>query len=198
MCFDPICADPHFDQTHGLLRNIPGITEQLLLDRYEGASAANALIRLEFNPVQGCFDRIHLQAIHRAIFAEVYAWAGELRQVNIQKPGSFPFAAAQFLIQNLDETFARLEKERFLKGLASVNFSRRAAFYLGELNALHPFREGNGRTQREFLRELAINAGYRLNWSVIRSDEMIAASIESHVHGRNDAFERILQQCICL
>jgi cell filamentation protein len=181
-----------------VLRNIPGITEQSLLDRYEGAATADALARLHFNPVQGCFDRKHLQAIHRAIFAEVYAWAGEMRQVNIQKPGSFPFATAQFLPQNLDDLFAKLKKENRLKGLQREQYVERTAYFLGELNALHPFREGNGRTQREFFRQLAAEAGFRLNWSLTDRKEMIAASVESHLLGKNERMTELIRKAMGL
>ena len=66
---------------------------------------------------------------------------------------------------NLKSTFAKLAAENHLKGLDADAFANRAAYYLGELNAIHPFREGNGRAQREFIRELAAEAGYRINWN---------------------------------
>jgi cell filamentation protein len=71
-------------------------------------------------------------------------------------------------------------------------FACRAAYYLGELNAIHPFREGNGRTQREFIRQLAAEAGHRINWSRIGREQMVAASIESHSLGKNDAFAALI------
>ena len=82
--------------------------------------------------------------------------------------------------------FAKLAEENYLQGLDAAEFSTRAAYYLGEINALHPFREGNGRTQREFITQLAYNNGYLIDWTNIREDDMIQASIESF-HRRDNA-----------
>jgi len=70
-------------------------------------------------------------------------------------------------------------------------FAHRAAYYLGEINVLHPFREGNGRTQRVFFNELAQQAGYQLHWDAISSQQMIDASILSLMQGDNSGFELI-------
>lgn len=75
--------------------------------------------------------------------------------------------------------FRKLAEERCLAGLPAVKFSQRAAHYFGELNALHPFREGNGRAQREFLSHLALGAGFYIAWENVRQAAMLKASIES-------------------
>jgi cell filamentation protein len=69
--------------------------------------------------------------------------------------------------------------EKQLAGLSPAAFSDRAAYYLGELNALHPFREGNGRAQREFVRHLAHANGYYIAWENLSRANMLQASIES-------------------
>lgn len=74
-----------------------------------------------------------------------------------------------------------------MRSLDQTGFSSRAAYYLGELNSLHPFREGNGRAQREFIRHLASEAGHRINWGRVTNEQMVKASIESHNLGKNDA-----------
>jgi len=96
------------------------------------------------------FDQAHLQAIHERIFEKVYPWAGELRTVNIARPASYPFTLIPFLQRELDRTFETLASEGHLKGFGTDMFVSRAGFYLGELNTLHSFRDGNGRAQREF------------------------------------------------
>src|SRR5262249_16961354 len=128
------------------------------------------------NPIQGKFDGRHLQAIHGYIFQDVYAWAGEFRTVNISRSGQFPFAFSHQIHQNLSKLAGDLEKERHLATLACPKFASRAAHYMGELNAIHPFRDGNGRTQREFIRELAGRNGYALDWSRVSREQMIEAS----------------------
>jgi cell filamentation protein len=64
------------------------------------------------------------------------------------------------------------------------------------LNTIHPFREGNGRTQREFIRELAAEAGHRINWNRVTRAQMVDASIESHNLGKNDAFAALIATAI--
>jgi cell filamentation protein len=102
----------------------------------------------------------------------------------------------QFLERNLEATFAKLKSERYLKGLNPGEFVERAAFYLGELNSLHPFREGNGRTQREFIRELAVEAGFNLDWSRITQKQMYDASALSHNLGKNAALAGLLRSAL--
>jgi len=175
---------------------LPGFTTQAKLDRFETAEAAEALVRLQIEPVQGSFDIAHLKEIHARIFQNIYPWAGEFRQVNIRRSGSYYFAMVQFMEQNLDSNLTRLASENRLKGLAADVFASRSAYYLGELNSIHPFREGNGRTQREFIRQLAAEAGYRINWGRVTQDQMYDASIESHNLGRNNAFARLIVQAM--
>jgi cell filamentation protein len=188
--------DPHFDYQHGILRNVPSLTDQAKLDRFEAAEAAEALVRLHANLVRGAFDKAHLKAIHVRIFQNIYLWAGEFRRVNMHRAASYPFAAVQFMERNLDSTFAKLAAENRLKGLNANAFAGRAAYYLGELNTIHPFREGNGRTQREFIRELAAAAGHRINWGRVTRKQMYDASIESHDLGSNAAFAALIALAI--
>jgi cell filamentation protein len=86
-----------------------------------------------------------------------------------------------FVEAALADVLGKLKAERLLAGLAQRNFCIRAAFYLGEINAIHPFREGNGRTQREFIRQLALSAGHPLSWAGLTQQEMVDASIASMV-----------------
>ncbi len=99
------------------------------------------LVRYELalHPIAGNFDLAHLQAIHKHLFGDVYEWAGELRTVDIAKGHSY-FAHYAYLESSATPIFAQLTKEHFLAGLDVTAFSERAAYYLGEMNALHPFR----------------------------------------------------------
>jgi cell filamentation protein len=193
---DPSGLDPHFDYQHGILRNVPGLTDQAKLDRFEAAEAAEAIVRLHANPVRGAFDKAHLKNIHVRIFQNIYPWAGEFRRVNMHRAASYPFAVVQFMEQNLDHTLAELAGEDHLRSLDASAFAGRAAFYFGELNSIHPFREGNGRTQREFVRELAAEVGHRINWGRVTREQMYDASIESHNLGRNAAFAALIALAI--
>jgi len=190
---DSDAADPQFDSANGILRNLREFTEQAKLDRFERRCSVVALYELELVPIRGNVDQAHLQAIHRRIFKKVYPWAGELRQIDIARKASYPFALIPFLQKRLDQTFAMLASENRLRGLAVGQFIERAAFYLGELNSIHPFREGNGRTLREFIRELAAEAGFTLDWSRVTQAQMYEAASLSHNLGRNSGLTAVLR-----
>ena len=142
-------------------------------------------------PIKGNFDLKHLQKIHKAIFGDVYSWAGKLRHVNIAKGNQFCLAMnPEVYAANL---FHKLENEHYLIGYEG-SVPHRLAYYLSEINVLHPFREGNGRTQRLFIEYLATIAGYRLDFSCVTAREMIIASADSFAcdyRSINEMFERI-------
>ena len=188
----PSGPDPHYDYQHNILKNLPGFTDPILLDSFERVEAAEEIFDLQKYPVLGAFNSANLKEIHRRIFQNIYPWSGEFRRVNIRRSASFFFALVQFMETNLKDTLAKLVAENHLKGLDAATFSSRSAYYLGELNAIHPFREGNGRTQREFIRELAAEAGHILNWCRVSHEQMYAASIESHNLGKNDDFATLI------
>lgn len=142
------------------------------------------------NPIKGHFDLAHLQEIHRFLFEDIYAWAGELRHVNIAKGNQF--CLSQHLVRYAENLFQQLKEEKYLKHCNNV--PHRLAYYLSEINVLHPFREGNGRTQRLFIEYLAANAGYHVDFSNVTAKEMIVASAESfacNYDKMNKMFERI-------
>lgn len=102
-----------------------------------------------------------LKSLHEHLFQDVYEWAGQFRSHTTDN-GIAPFALPEQIQPWLDQQFRALRSENNLRGLSSEKFSIRAAVYVGEINAAHPFLEGNGRTQRAWLRGLAEQAGHRL------------------------------------
>ena len=115
------------------------------------------LLELIDKPIEGKFDLKHLQAIHAYIFQDVYDWAGKIRTVDIAKGNTF--CNVRFISSQADAIFSKLKEEYYLAGLEEYMFTKRLAYYFSEINALHPFREGNGRSQREFIRSLALKMG---------------------------------------
>ncbi len=99
--------------------------------------------------------------IHFYLFQDIYEWAGELRTVKISK-GRTMFAAPEFIESEASRLFQRLRMEKFLVGQDQGPFISRLAHYYGELNVLHPFRKGNGRSQKLLFELLALNAGFAL------------------------------------
>ena len=184
--------DPYVYPGTNILRNLHGIRDPELFDRFEADASSNRLSQLERKPTKGSFDAAHLRTIHRHIFQDVFDWAGKFRTVNISKSGD-SFAFHDFIASCLDSLCAKLQKEQHLAGLDMAQFAKRAAFYLGEINAIHPFREGNGRSQREFFRQLAFRNGYALDWKTVTREQMLEASIESFKTGRTTGLEAIIR-----
>lgn len=168
--------DPYIYPGTGVLRNLRNRREAEQLNRFEALAAVRRLIELEHRPLQGNFDAAHLRAIHRHIFQDVFEWAGQYRTLDIARGGQFYFAYVSRIQPCLDELFAKLKSERYLKDADEAAFLKRLAYYFGELNAVHPFREGNGRTQREFIREVALQSGRRLHWRNVTREAVYAAS----------------------
>ena len=170
--------DEYTDPATGVLKNRLGITDEATLEQTEAQFVAQRSHELVQDPIPGAFDLPHLQAIHRHLFGDLYEWAGQLRTVDVIKDTS-RFAHHAYLERAAETIFRELAQENHLRGLAPAEFSRRAAHYLAELNALHPFREGNGRAQREFLSQLARDNGYAIAWDYITQADMLDASRRS-------------------
>jgi cell filamentation protein len=130
------------------------------------------------------------QDLHRQIFQDVYLWAGQIRTVDIAK--THMFCRQQFVAAQLAKRFAALKNENFLKNMTAEQFAARAAEHVAELNAIHPFREGNGRTQRLFLKALAHEAGHRLDLTRIAEEPWNHASVDSFVKGSDSMANLIL------
>jgi len=188
--------DPHSQDGNACPRNFFGITSYNELILKEAVYVPQRATELILSGLSGTFDLPHLCAIHRYLFQDVFPWAGELRRVGLSKTGGAAFAAPMHIASALTATFTSLRQENLLQNLDRPTFCQRAAFYLGEINAVHPFREGNGRTQREFIRQLAANAGYTLSWAGISPADNLAASIASHARGDNSGLAAILEASI--
>ena len=176
-----------------VLKNKMGIRDMEQLHEMERKLTMLRILELLDKPVRGTFDLKHLQAVHAYIFQDVYDWAGELRKVDIAKGNMF--CNAMFLSGQAEEIFGRLKAENYLYGLEEDGFAIRLAYYFSEINALHPFREGNGRSQREFIRCLALHNGYVINFVNADKDEMLEASRESFLC-EYGAMERLFRKCL--
>jgi cell filamentation protein len=188
--------DPYVYPGTNVLRNLRDIRDSEILNEFEADATSRRIRQLEYKPSPGALDTRHLQTIHHHIFQDVYSWAGEFRTVNISRSGQFPFAFPEQIIPSLDRLSGELRKERYLVGADRSKFCNRGAHYLGELNAIHPFREGNGRTQRQFIRQLAGRNGYALDWSPVPRDQMAEASRQSFQRGDNAGLEKTLRSAL--
>jgi len=188
-------TDPYVYPGTDVLRNLRDIRDAEKLARFEARSTARRLLELGESPANQGFDTEHLRRVRAYIFQDVFGWAGQFRTVNISK-GGHSFARADFIEASLSDLFRKLGRESHLRGLNRPTFVARAAFFLGEINAVHPFREGNGRTQREFLRQLVTQAGFAVDWRGVTREEMITASRDSFLTGNTSGLTRIIENCL--
>lgn len=184
--------DP-FVLPNGVLRNRLGITDAATLATAEADITRARLLQVDEHPPAGDFDLVRLRRFHAAIFSDLYDWAGELRSVDIAK--HTPFCPLQHLSAYAAEVFGYLRAADHLRGLARGDFVRAAAGLYGDINALHPFREGNGRAQRAFLAHLSRQAGWPISWATLTPDENQDASIKSFL-GDNQPLERMLDRLV--
>lgn len=169
--------DPYLDAAHGVLRNRLEITDPHELAQAEADIVAAREMHLYVDrPRLGAYDLAHLRAIHRHLFADIYDWAGELRTVDIAK-GSTSFAPVRHLRTWAPTVFARLREVDYLHSADAAGVATKAATLLADVNLMHPFRDGNGRTQRAFLTALVGDAGWALRWPDVTPEENLAASV---------------------
>ena len=135
--------------------------------------------------------------IHKIIFEDIYEWAGLIRQGDFFSKGNSIFCRGQYIIENANNIMNNIKKENYLCELNKSKFIERIAYYMGEINALHPFREGNGRTSREFFRQLSLNAGYILDFSKTEKDKLLTADIEAF-NGKYESLINILDKAIII
>jgi cell filamentation protein len=173
--------DPYvYPNTHVLINKL-NIRDPIQLERVElDLFAANF-----FKPSpKGNFDYDHLKKLHHHLFKDLYSWAGEERTVSISK-GDTLFAIPHRIAHCVNHLFSSLLRDNHLKNLSIQLFTQKAAHYFNEINAVHPFREGNGRTLRLFFSELGNHAGYLIDWKAVDANLYLKASIQGF--HQNDA-----------
>jgi cell filamentation protein, protein adenylyltransferase len=168
-------ADPYCYPGTTVLKNIPGLRSQEDLERFEIAATGRRF--LEPLPA-GRLSLRHYQAIHCHIFQDVYAWAGRFRTVRIAK-GDSMFCYPEHIPAEMRRVFGWLGDQGFLRGRDSAAFAGSAAHFLAELNAIHPFRDGNGRTQLAFMAEGAVRAGHPLDLGRLDPEAYLQAMVAS-------------------
>ena len=189
---DPIAANCYPDTT--VLINKFGICDESELLQVEIAITQVAAASWEYSPKVDTFDFEHYKEIHRHLFQDLYEWAGQVRDVNISKQRT-KFCPYQDIESSADRVFKRLHRLDCFRGLGEKEFVSEFIDLYVITNHLHPFREGNGRTQRLFLSQLARNAEYKLDFSDIDIDDLMVATIHS-AQGVTDGLKRIFTKAI--
>lgn len=149
---------------------------------------------LESNPISDKFDLEHYKAIHRFLFEDIYDWAGSFRKVDMSKKGT-GFCSVEQLDDVTRNCFSRLAENNLFFDLDRDEFVDAIVDFYCVTNMLHPFREGNGRTQRLFISQLIRYNGYEIDFSDIDSDELMIATIKS-ANGVIDFLRRLFDENI--
>lgn len=177
--------DEYFIEGTNVLKNKLGITNKEELSKNEKLITLKKLSYLEMFPIEGKFDSEHLKKIHNFLFNDIYYFAGEYRKCQMARFREFA---------NPDEIEERLKKEldkmnKEVKNILSIDgYSYFLAEEYYELMVIHPFREGNGRSVREFLREFVLSKNSELPFSVeldftkINPDEFLLAVKDKYIY----------------
>lgn len=173
---EPILADC-YDGTTCLVNKF-NIRDENKLAEVEAQVTLAKISILKNNPVSENFDLAHYKAVHKFIFEDLYDWAGEFRTVDISKKGT-SFCSANQLEATALNCFKRLKDNNFFLDSDRENFIKEVTDFYCVTNMLHPFREGNGRTQRVFIEQLIQFNGYDFSFSDIDPDDLMIATINS-------------------
>jgi cell filamentation protein len=199
---------PGYTLADGVLKNKLGAVTHEQLQRLEGQFVAARYIEIQLgHGPAGQFDAAHLKAIHRHLFQDVYEWAGHTRDEPVKladgavasepllrKVDGGAFLDGAAVAQALDQVAKNIQDTNYLRGMAREHFAARAADTMAEINAIHAFREGNGRTQRALMEELAKQAVHSLDFTVVSRERMIQASIAANEQGNPAMMRRVFDE----
>ena len=178
-----------------VLKNKLNIRDSDELKRAEEEITSLKQYMLMESPISGRFTKTQLMNIHRFLFEDIYPFAGLIRREQISK-GDTMFYPPHLIGQELDKVFAKLHSEKMLHETDRNRQIEYLSYIMSELNIIHPFREGNGRSIRELIRYMALHYGFTLDWSCVDRDTMLDAAVRSVVDDR--AFCDVIVACIVM
>lgn len=161
-----------------ILKNKLNIKDSSILKKAEEEITLIKQMELLKNPIKGNCTKTHLMNIHKFIFEDIYQFAGKIRREQISKADTL-FYPPDLIERELDKLFLKIKEQNMLKENNEEKIFDNLAYIMAELNIIHPFREGNGRTIREFIRVIAKKVGYNLNWGNVPKEALLEASIKS-------------------
>ena len=176
-----------------VLKNKLNIRDNNLLKTAEEEITLIKQMELLKNPMKGNFSKAHLMNIHKFIFEDIYPFAGKIRREQISKADTM-FYPPDLIDRELDKVFAKIKEKNMLKETDEEKIFENLAYVMAELNIIHPFREGNGRSIREFIRLMAKRMRYDLNWGNVDKEELLEASILSVDNYK--VLVRLLKECV--
>ena len=177
------------------LVNKLGIQDELALAETEAAVVLGKASLLDQQPIPGVFDFDHYKRIHQFLFCDLYDWAGQIRTINLSKKGT-AFVPAAEIESCAVACFKRLA-EFSGEGMSHRELAEEVADFYHTVNMLHPFREGNGRTQRIFFTQWIRSLGYDFDLSSVEPDAFMIATIyaaQGVMDQLADFFEQMIEQ----
>jgi cell filamentation protein len=184
-------ADPYVYPGTDVLINKEGFRDRADLASFERAMTLQRMS--EGTPAVG-LSTAGYRMLDRHLFRDVYGWAGRCRTVNIAKGGQM-FCLVPHIASQMEQRFALIRAETW-KALSRDELAGRAAEHVCEINAVHPFRDGNGRTQRAFLERLSGRAGNPIELRRMDPNAWIDASIDSFRNASYDYMRRVILDCL--
>lgn len=178
-----------------VLRNLLGVEDSQVLADAENDLVEFRIAELREQPdrVQRTFDLPHLQAVHRQLFQDVYEWAGDLRTVGLAKGGGESFVPPDDIWRPVDHVVQRIRESDYLRALAEDRIAHEVAYLYDFLNFAHPFREGNGRTQREFFGQLLAESEHSFDWQLIEMSQLHNACHVARNHGELEPLTAVIR-----
>ena len=176
-----------------VLRNRLNIREKATLKQAEEEFTAVKQLVLLQEPMKGRFTKTHLLRIHRFLFEDLYPFAGQIRREQISK-GDTMFCPPALIDRELGRVFRDLHAKALLSERREREQLQNLSRLMAELNIIHPFREGNGRSIREMVRCLGLRYGLRLNWGNVSREMLLNAAVASL--DDDLAFFDVLKQCL--
>ncbi len=176
-----------------VLKNRLNIRDKVELKHAEEEFTAVRQFVLLQEPLKGRFTKTHLLRIHRFLFGDVYPFAGRIRKEQISK-GNTMFYPPNLIDRELQRVFDEIHTKKLLSEKDQARQIQNLSHVMAELNIIHPFREGNGRSIRELIRCMALEYGLHLNWGNTDRDALLDAAVASV--DDDMAFCNVLKQCL--
>ncbi len=162
-------------QGTSVLVNYFSIMDRAKIKKIEASLVNFRTAEMLTESMQNTYNFEFLLTLHGRMYSDIYPTAGEIRTTIASK--RTVFCNPEYIESEAEKIFTRLREEHYLKGLERDVFINELAFFMGEVEALHPFRHGNGRAIRQFFYQLTMNAGYDIDWALVDADRLLEADI---------------------
>ena len=172
------------------------IKDRPLLRKIDKRISTYRTAELLATPLDMPFTFDYLKALHAHLFGDLYPSAGIVRKSITGKHTEY--CRADYLEPQAAKLFTALRKDNYLKGHDEddiEDFINAMAYYMGEMEALHPFLDGNGRVTRLFFSELALDAGFAIGWSSADPDNFLEANVAA-LDGDYQALVDVLEEIV--